>query len=96
MKYLKLMADYQCYPLWNVSPGECGDIAPNELPISVELQQRLLKWAEIYNETLDKDYPPNSGFKNQEQENEFRSEGEMLAKFLKNELGSNFSIILDI
>jgi len=28
MKMIKLMPDYQCHPLWNVSPGEYGDIDP--------------------------------------------------------------------
>lgn len=78
------MADYHCYPLWNVSPGECGDIAPNEIPISKELQQRLLTWAAIYNETLDQDYPPSSGFKNSQEESEFSNEGKKLAECLRN------------
>lgn len=34
MRNIKLMADYQCHPLWNMSPDEYGDIAPCELPIS--------------------------------------------------------------
>ncbi len=44
-------------------PHGYGDIAPCELPISEELQLRLSTWAAIYDETVDADYPPNSGFK---------------------------------
>ena len=96
MKQIKLMADYQCYPLLNVSAGESGDIESSELPISKELQQRLLKWVAIYNETLDQDYPPNSGFKTQELERKFKLDGESLAECLKAELGSGFSVAFEV
>lgn len=96
MKFIKLMADYQCYPIWNMSPGEYGDVAPCELPISKELQERLLKWAAIYDETLDVDYPPNSGFKSEELECEFKSEGEQLVISLRDELGPEFSVSLKV
>ena len=94
MKNIKLMADYQCHPLWYMSPDEYRDIAPCELPISEELQKRLSKWAAIYDETLDADYPPNSGFKSEELEREFKREGERLAESLRNELGPDYSIFL--
>jgi hypothetical protein len=96
VKCIKLMADYQCYPIWNMSPGEYGDMAPCELPISKELQERLLKWAAIYDETLDVDYPPNSGFKSEELEREFKSEGERLVISLRGELGPEFSVSLKV
>ena len=95
MKVIKLMADYHCYPLWDMSPGECGDIAPSEIPISKELQQRLLNWAAIYNETLDQNYPPDSGFKDSEEESKFSNEGKELVECLRNELGSDFSVVFD-
>lgn len=79
-----------------MSPGEYGDIDPCELPISKELQLRLSKWASTYDETLDVDYPPNSGFKSEELEREFKREGERLAESLRNELGPDFSIFLKI
>lgn len=96
MKNIKLMADYQCHPLWNMSPDEYGDIDPCELPISKELRLRLVKWAAIYDETLDADYPPNSGFKSEDLEREFKREGEQLAECLRSELGPDFSISLKI
>ncbi|MGX1173637.1 hypothetical protein [Pseudomonas sp. R151218B TE3479] len=96
MKYIKLMADYQCFPIWDMSPDEYGDIDPCELPISKELQVRILKWAAIYDETLDVDYPPNSGFKSEEAEHEFRREGERLAIMLREELGADFSVVLKV
>jgi hypothetical protein len=79
-----------------MSPDEYGDIDPCELPISKELQLRLSKWASTFDETLDVDYPPNSGFKSEELEREFKREGERLAEILRNELGPDFSIFLKI
>ncbi|SDU23561.1 hypothetical protein [Pseudomonas orientalis] len=96
MKKIKLMADYQCHPLWNMSPDEYGDIDPCDLPISKELQLRLSKWANMYDETLDADYPPNSGFKSEELEREFKREGERLAESLRSELGPAFSVSLKV
>jgi hypothetical protein len=96
MKNIRLMADYHCYPLWNMSLEEYGDMAPSELPISEELQLKLLAWAATYDETLDVDYPPNSGFKSRELEQEFKREGERLVENLKIELGPDFCISLKV
>nr|WP_241197543.1 hypothetical protein [Pseudomonas capsici] len=79
-----------------MSPDEYGDIAPCELPISKELQLRLSKWAALYDESLDADYPPNSGFNSEELECEFKLEGERLAESLRCELGPDFSIFLKV
>jgi len=57
---------------------------------------RLSKWAAMYDETLDSDYPPNSGFKSEELEREFKREGELLAESLRSELGPDFCILLKI
>lgn len=48
----------------------------------------------MYDETLDADYPPNSGFKSEALEHEFKREGERLAECLRRELGPDFSIFL--
>lgn len=96
MKTIKLMADYQCHPLWNMSLHEYGDIDPSELPISRELQLRLFKWAAMYDKTLDINYPPGSGFSNEEMELEFKNEGERLAESLRKELGADYSVVLKI
>lgn len=93
MKSLKLMADYHCHPLWDMSFGGYGDIDPCELPISKKLQIRLAKWAATYDETLDAEYPPNSGFKSDELEREFKLEGERLAASLMSELGPGISVL---
>lgn len=96
MKLLKLMPDYQCYPLWNMSPGEYGDVNPADLPISKELQLGLVRWAAVYDGTLNLEYPPASGFASEEAEREFKQEGGRLAELLKNELGPDFVVEVQI
>jgi hypothetical protein len=58
MRTIKVMADYQCFPLWEASPGEVGNIDPDDLPISHILKERLAAWARAFDATLSMDYPP--------------------------------------
>ncbi|WP_220702065.1 hypothetical protein [Cupriavidus plantarum] len=92
MRVIKLMADYQCFPLWEASPGEVGNIDPDEFPISQELKARLASVARQYDETLNMDYPPDSGFKNSEAEAKFKQEDCCLAGQLRTELGPQYEI----
>lgn len=68
MKTIKLMADYNCHPLWGTAPEDLGDISPEELPISSELKHSLRQWAERYDAILNMDDPMLSGFKNEREE----------------------------
>ena len=34
MNAIKLMADYGCWPLWDMTPGEYGNVDPADVPIS--------------------------------------------------------------
>lgn len=96
MKAIKLMANYECHPLWHASNDQFGDIAPEDLPLSEGLKSRLHEWARLYDETQDKDSPLNSGFKSEELEAEFKAKGHRLATQLQNELGSDFVVITQI
>lgn len=96
MKLLKLMPDYQCFPIWNLSPGEYGDVNPAELPISKVLQLDLSRWAAAYDGTLNLEYPPASGFASEEAERAFKEEGARLLKLLRNELGPDFVVEVQI
>lgn len=96
MKNLKLMADYQCHPIWDMSPGMYGDIDPNTLPISADLRQKLADWALVFDETLDTEDPVNSGFKSDEMKAEFKEQGIKLAKQLQQELGSEFVVSVKV
>lgn len=96
MRVIKLMADYQCFPLWETSPGQVGNIDPKDLPISHELKMQLLAWAQIYDETLNMDDPTCSGFQSDEDEIEFKRVGNELGERLKAELGIDFNVKIKI
>mgnify|MGYP003576611809 FL=1 len=90
------MADYQCFPLWEASPGEVGNIDPDALPISQNLKDRLAAWARAFDATLNMDYPPNSGFESDEVETEFKRAGCRLAEQLRVELGPEFTVTVQV
>lgn len=45
-KRIKLMAYFDCYPLWDMD--DVGDIDPAELPLIEKTIARLLEWQKIY------------------------------------------------
>lgn len=92
MKPIKLMPDYQCFPLWDMTPGAYGDLDPKALPISELLQGQLMDWARAYDETLNLEDPVNSGFVTVDAKNAFEAEGMRLADRLREELGSQFEV----
>ncbi|MET3213173.1 UNVERIFIED_ORG: hypothetical protein ABIC48_000916 [Burkholderia territorii] len=92
MRTIKLMADYQCFPLWEASPGAVGNIDPKDLPISLLLQQRLIAWAAIFDATLNMNDPASSGFASEQAISDFRKEGEALARQLQDELGAAYVV----
>ena len=86
------MADYQCHPLWDLSPGKYGDLDPASLPISKDLQQCLLEWAAKFDAILNMADPASSGFESPAAEEAFKREGYELAERLRTELGSDYTI----
>lgn len=93
MRRIKLMADYECFPIWEASPGVVGNIDPQELPISSGLRERLMLWAETFDKTLHRDDPASSGFANECDESAFRDEGEGIARALQDELGDGYVVL---
>jgi hypothetical protein len=87
------MADYQCFPLWEASPGAVGNIDPQDLPLSLALKQELRIWAERFDETLNLDDPASSGFGSEQARKKFRQEGRALAQRLQEELGTAYAIV---
>ena len=96
MRTLKLMADYQCYPLWEASPGEVGNIDPNSLPISTSLREQLMDWADVYDSILNWEDPARSGFASVDAEEAFNAQGIRLADQLREELGPEFAVLVKI
>lgn len=92
MRTLKLMADYDCFPLWEASPGQVGNIDPETLNISAELKGDLAEWARFFDQTLNRDDPANSGFASTEAENAFKMQGRTLGERLQTELGAAYVV----
>lgn len=90
-KKLKLMPDYECYAIWDVD--EVSNISASELPVSTELQARIGRWEQAYNQTLNQDNPSLSGFASKKDEERFEAEGLLIWQDLKFELGGNYKIM---
>lgn len=87
------MADYNCFPLWEASPGMVGNINPASLPISDVLQKKLLVWASRYDAILNIDDPAKSMFSSADAEDDFIAAGKDLVARLQKELGESFLVI---
>lgn len=92
MKYIKLMADYECFPLWENAPGEIGNIDPDSLPISDDLKCMLYEWAKRYDQTLNLADPINSGFRDEFDIVSFVNEGKVILSLLSKELGKEYVV----
>lgn len=86
------MADYGCYPLW--WNDEVGNIDPESLPLNNNTIERLHKWAEAYNATLNWQDPADSpGFPSLEVEEAFEGEGISLWEQIQIELAPNYEVV---
>lgn len=83
---IRLMADYECWPLWWDGGERVGNIDPSGLGLSDDLLRDLMAWASAYDATLNPDNPASSGFASGEDEHRFRIEGERLAARLAYDL----------
>ncbi|MFN7414967.1 MAG: hypothetical protein ACK5RT_13885 [Dolichospermum sp.] len=90
---IKLMADYECYPLWWAGSDKVGDIDPETMPLSERTISRLEKWADIYDAKLNWEDPNSSGFPTLEAKAAFEQEGISLWKQLQKELAPNYEVI---
>jgi hypothetical protein len=89
---IKVMVEYESFPLWRVNSDGPPNIDPASLPISRELAQALLSWADSYDRTLDRDDPLASGFSDPVVEDDFYAQGERLARQLAAELGAQYTV----
>ena len=91
---MKLMADFQCFPLWEYADSDLIDnVSPENLPLTTTLKADLLEWASAYDKTLNPDYPPESGFASLEDEENFENEGKRLWNELKSQLGTDYKVV---
>ncbi len=87
MRAVKVIPEYGCYPLWTNDKDElANNVSPETLPISKKLAEEFCLWADSYESTLDKKYPPDSGFNSKDDELKFITKGYELALALKGEL----------
>jgi hypothetical protein len=90
---IKLMTDYACHPLWWDGADRVGNIDPSTLPLSKETIERLQRWADVYNATLDWGDPGNSpGFRSHREQELFEREGIEIWKQLQRELSPYFKV----
>ncbi|MEL4382062.1 hypothetical protein [Shewanella algae] len=87
---LKLLPDYECYALWDVD--SLDNLDSRKLSISDELKEKISKWEELYDSTLNNHDPSQSGFSNLDEEKEFDLEGRDIWEKLKLELGAEYEI----
>jgi hypothetical protein len=89
---IKIMADYNCFPLWWKEPHDPGNIDPSTLPLSAETIARLMEWAARYDATLNKDDPAASGFPTDEEQRAFEDAGLELWRRVREELGAAYDV----
>jgi hypothetical protein len=89
---IKVMAEYESFPLWRTNSDGPANIDPASLPVSRELAQALLDWADSYDRTLDRDDPLASGFPDAAAEDDFYTQGDRLARQLAAELGAQYAV----
>lgn len=92
MRKLKLMADYECYPLWEILDDGQENVDPKLLMLSKDLHESLDQWASEYDASLNTNDPLNSGFFSEEIENRFESEGMRLFEGLKEQLSADWIV----
>ena len=93
MKTIKLMADYECWPLWCGPAHDPGNINPSTLPLTGETRDRLRRWADAYDATLDPDDPASSDFPSDATREAFEEEGVQLWHTLQVELGADYLVL---
>jgi hypothetical protein len=89
-KRLKLMPDYECFALWDIDGVE--NVNPANLPISSDLKERIGRWEDAYDNTLNQDDPTASGFRSSDEEISFDCEGRLIWEELKKELGESYEV----
>ena len=82
-KYLKIMPEYGCSPLW-VSDNNRTFKNLDFRKVGSSLVNRIDVWNQLYQSTLNPEYPPESGFVNTIDIYNFEKEGIKIWKDLLN------------
>lgn len=89
---VRLMAEYECHPIWLSSFGNTENVAADSLSISQPLASSINEWAESYEATHRPGDPISSGFEDRASERAFAGAGASLAARLQEELGEAYSV----
>lgn len=89
-KKIKLMAEYNYSPLWDMETADNIDL--DELPLSRVVRQKLNDWAQIYDQIIDWNDPANSDFPNESARDAFEQQGLALWQQLQAELYPHYQI----
>ena len=94
MRYLKIRPEYECSPLWFKVDNEVYEnINVSQTSLSNYLKDKINKWANEYDLTLNQDYPPDSKFKTHKDEINFENDGFLIWELLKKEYSKEFDEI---
>lgn len=89
---IKIMADYQCFPLWKIYDEGVENINPRDLSVTQKLRDLLIEWQNKYDSTLNSSNPIASGFETEAEEIEFDEAGRSIWKQMLTELGDSYNI----
>jgi len=92
MKTFRLREVYGAPPIFNPDVDEMGYMEPSGLHMSPHLLAQLEEWNFKFQQTFFEDYPPNSGFKSDDDRNRHNARGAELATLLQQELGAGVRI----
>jgi hypothetical protein len=90
---IRVLADYDCWPTWVDTGDFFDDVDPKTLPVSVELADALLEWADEYDTILVRDNPGESAFRTPEHKARWVKQGRVLAGQVAKELGDSTQVI---
>lgn len=92
VRKIKLMPDYQCYPLWALDEEALDNLNPQTLPLSSETIWRLEDWAKRFDSWMNWDDPTSSIEPSTKAVVAFDEEGRRLWQRLIQELGPNYEV----
>jgi hypothetical protein len=92
VKTIKLMADYQCWPLWWTDNDAPGNIDPSTLPLTPVTVARLNQWAAQFDKRLNWNEPNATPPLTSDEVDAFEREGVSLWLKLRDELHPDYSV----
>ncbi len=92
MKYIKFGVEYGAPPFFNTDVDKMGHIDFDEMGLSNDLLSRIREWDNDFQNTFDENYPPDSGFKSENDVFLHNLEGKEISVLMQKELGKDFLV----